>query len=89
MKTVEVTRRWSAESVRKACIRHELYTAGTCEDYDRMLGWATRLTPSLENILAIAEDIMRHSEDQTIEIVMGILENEAVTTSFIVDASHG
>ena len=79
---INVNRRWSAESIRNTCIRHGLYTRGTCEEYDRVLDWVSRINPSLENMVEIAVDIVNHSEDRTIEDVMAILENEAVRTSF-------
>jgi len=89
MKTPNITTRrsWSAGSVRAACIRHDLYTAGDTEDYDHMLSWVERLYPNTDNLYFIAEDIKKHSDEQTITNVMFILEREAVTTTFEIEGS--
>ena len=78
MKTpnIAVNRRWSGMSVRQTCIKHDLYTCGDNEDYEHMLNWVERL---------IAEDIQKHSKDQTITNVMYLLEKDAVTTTFEID----
>lgn len=87
MKTPNITtnRTWSAESVRTTCIRHNFYTAGDCEDYEHMLNWVGRLYPNTENLYLIAQDIQKHSDDQTITNIMFCLEQEAVTTTFEID----
>lgn len=72
----------SASSVRNCCIKHNLYTCGTCRDYDRMLNIADTQDFSLETLYEIAEDICKHSEDQTIENVMFLLRKDAVDTFY-------
>ena len=76
--------RISASSVRNCCIKHSLYTCGTCRDYDRMLNIADTQDFSLETLYEIAEDIYKHSEDQTIENVMFLLRKDAVDTFYTV-----
>ena len=80
MKTpnIAVNRRWSGMSVRQTCIKHD-------EDYEHMLSWVERLYPNTENLYFIAEDIQKHSKDQTITNVMYLLEKDAVTTTFEID----
>ena len=79
---ITTTRRWSAMSVRETCIKHDLYTCGDNEDYEHMLSWVERLYPNTENLYFIAEDIQKHSKDQTITNVMFLLEKDAVSTTF-------
>lgn len=79
---IKELKRWDAESVRAACIKHGLYTAGDCKAYDRMLNQVELLSPNTENIYTIAEDIVEHSDEQTVSNVMFILANEAVTVFY-------
>lgn len=87
MKTPNITinRTWTAGTVQQACINNDLYTAGDNEDYEHMLSWVRRLYPDTENLYFVAEDIVKHSKDQTVTNVMFILEQEAVTTTFEID----
>lgn len=82
---IKELKRWSKMAIRKACIKHGLYTAGDCDEYERMLDLADGLTPDANNIWFVACDIVEHSEDQTVENVMFILANEAVTTHFEIE----
>lgn len=87
MKTPNITvnRLWSGMSVRQTCIKHDLYTCGDNEDYEHMLNWVERLYPNTENLYFIAEDIQKHSKDQTVTNIMYLLEKDAVTTTFEID----
>lgn len=87
MKTPNITvnRQWSRYTVRQTCIKNDLYTCGDNEEYDHMLSWVERLYPNTENLYFIAEDIQKHSKDQTVTNVMFLLEKDAVTTTFEVD----
>lgn len=86
MKTVEnvvVNSIWSGESVRSMCIRHNLYTHGNNTDYNRMLDLVDYSEPTLEMIIVIANDILKHSEDnQTLENIMYLLSNESIETFY-------
>lgn len=82
---IEEIKRWSADSVRKVCIENNLYTAGDNEEYGHMLDWVGRLYPNTENIYFIADDIYRHSENQTISNIMFVLANYAVITCYEID----
>ena len=84
MKTPNITanRRWTRHTVRQTCIKHDLYTCGDNEDYEHMLSWVERLYPNTENLYFIAEDIQKHSKDQTVTNVMFLLERDAVMTTF-------
>ena len=83
--TIKTKRFWSMSSVREACIANDLYTYGDCEEYEAMLNKVKELAPTFENIYTVAKDIAAHSECQTVENVMYILENKAVTTTFEVN----
>ena len=87
MKTpnIAVNRRWSGMSVRQTCIKHDLYTCGDNENYEHMLNWVERLYTNTENLYFIAEDIQKHSKDQTVTNVMFLLERDAVMTTFEID----
>lgn len=82
---IKTNRSWTRHTVRQTCIKHELYTCGDNEDYEHMLNWVSRLYPNTENMYFIAEDIQKHSKDQTITNVMFLLEKDAVMTTFEID----
>lgn len=80
------TRTMSACDLRALCIRHDWYTRGTCEEYERLFdrlhdsdGCPVNLTT--EKLAEIAADIMEHSEitDYTITSVMYELNRTAHT----------
>ncbi len=87
MKTPEIKefKHWSEDAVRLACIKNGLYTCGSSEDYEHMLSWVRRLYPDTENLYFIAQDIVKHSDGETISNVMFILANQTVTTTFQVE----
>ncbi len=82
---IEINRTWNIDSVRNTCIKNSLYTQGTSEEYEHMLSWVKRLYPNTENLYFIANDIMNHSEEQTITNIMFLLEREAVTTTYEIE----
>ena len=84
---ITVNRQWSARKVRQVCIDNDLYTCGTNQDYDHMLDWVRRLYPNTDNLYFIAEDIQKHSREQTITNIMFLLANHAVTTTFEIAAT--
>lgn len=88
MKTPNITinRHWSPMRVRETCIKHDLYTCGDNEEYQHMLQCVGSLPyPNIEDLYRIAEDIQKHSKDQTITNVMFLLERDAVITTFEID----
>lgn len=54
---IKAIRRWSDDSVQAACIKNDLYTRGTCDQYDKMLKSADVLQPTVENLYRLAKDI--------------------------------
>lgn len=78
-------KKWSADDVRAVCVNNDLYTCGTGEDYNHMLSWVERLYPDTENIHFIAEDICKHSKEQTVSNIMFLLANKAVTTFYEIE----
>lgn len=85
MKIIE-TRHWNAMDVRLMCIREVLYTKGTDKEYDAMLeSVEDELFPTLEDIYRVAEDINRHSEDQTVTNIMYMLANSVIKSCFDIE----
>lgn len=83
---IDVNRSWDYDSVREACIRHQLYTCGTNAAYSELLYFADENKPTVENIYKAAVDIFAHSsEGWDLDSIMGILENEAVHTFFSIE----
>lgn len=79
------TRKWSPESVMETCQRNNLYTCGDNWEYRRMLSGVFYSNPTYVNLYKTACDIQKHSENQSIENVMFILEREAVITTFEIE----
>lgn len=75
----------SSSSVRECCIKHDLYTSGSCREYDKMLNMADENEFSLRLLYDLAKDITEHSEDQTITSVMFLLNKDAVNTFYTVE----
>ena len=84
---IETFRHWTPDDVRAACIRNDLYTRGTNQEYMRMLSFVGVAAggPTKNNMYLVAKDICEHSDDQTISNVMFILERETVITTFEID----
>lgn len=76
---------WIWDDVRRACIKNNLYTAGTNEEYDALAQIVTITKPTTSSIYLVAKDICEHSVGQTVSNIMFILANEAVTTTYKID----
>ena len=85
---ITVTRLWTCDSIRRACIDNNLYTRGTCEEYERMFEMARNNDPTIENLYRVAQDINDHSKGQTVTNIMYILENEAIYKCFMIDGNE-
>lgn len=81
MKIIE-TRHWNLHDLRSACISNNFYTCGTNEEYERLLLGLEELKPTLENMQKVAEDILEHSEGQTLLNIMWVLGNQVIRTSY-------
>lgn len=77
-------RTWDTEAIRTLCINNKLYTSGTNEDYEKMLNFVATAEegPTYNNIYAVANDIVNHSDGQTIENVMFLIETKVIKTFF-------
>lgn len=81
--TVITTERcWDYDSVRTCCIRNNLYTCGTCKQYEVILQFVEENGPTTENVYTVALDIWAHSDDQTVTNIMHHLERDAIRTYF-------
>lgn len=78
-------RTWSVVDVRAMCIRENLYTEGSNEQYDAMFRMVNALTPTVENIYKVAKDINSHSEFQTVENIMCMLANDVVRYGYEIE----
>lgn len=76
------TRCWDVDDVRSCCIKNELYTWGSNEDFERMLTMVFHSFPDNESLYIVAKDIAEHSDDQTVSNVMYLLAKDAVRTTF-------
>ena len=87
---IEVERYWNAARVRIMCIKHERYTCGDNEAYEKMLLYVDNHKPNKESIFRVAEDIVKHSdlsdygcdEDENIAAIMFDISRECVTEHF-------
>ena len=70
----DITMTWSVESVRNACIFYDLYTAGDCEEYDRMLSYVgDHEFPTFDDIERVCKDIAEHSDERVVESAESVL----------------
>lgn len=61
-------RRIGAEDLRTLCILHDWYSRGTCKEYDKLFQKACSIDNlTTEDIADIAEDIIEHSDEETLE----------------------
>lgn len=81
MNIIEI-RSWNMHDLRSACISNNFYTGGTNEEYERLLLSLDELELTLENMQKVAEDILEHSEDQTLLNIMWVLGNQVIRTSY-------
>ena len=78
-------RHWSRDTVRRACINHELFTHGTNPEYEQMLKKVESREPTTKALYDVAHVIQMNSEGFTVAEIMTILEREAVITIFEVE----
>lgn len=81
-----VTRMWDVKQMRCMCLDNSLYADGSTVEYHRMLAFVDATEPTYENIYRIAADINAHSENQTVENIMHLIERHVVITEF--EISH-
>ena len=87
-KKITATMTLDAADVRLMCIRHDLYTWGTVEEYDHllcdMIGYRY-IDPDYQKLYEIAADIVEHSDENKITNIMSLLCNECVKTYFLIE----
>lgn len=61
--------------LRKICIANNLYTYGTCDEYDAMFDFVDNNDMCEENVIKLANDIYEHSDGthQRARILEGLL----------------
>lgn len=87
--TIKERKLWNMHDMRSACIRNNLYTMGSNEEYSEMLMNIEKLYPTLTTIQSIAQNILDHSEDQSLTNIMYIIANEVVKTCFTAYDENG
>lgn len=76
---MKIIRRWTSEDVRNFCIEHGYYTKGNCAQYDAMLDMVrAEKSPSDDTVIAIAEDIVNHSNYEELCEIYGCDYNALV-----------
>lgn len=78
-------RTWSVVDVRAMCIRENLFTCGTNDEYDDMFKLVRDLEPTVDNIYAVAKSINDHSEYNTVENIMYMLANDVVRYGYEIE----
>lgn len=77
--TITKTVRLNAYDIRKICIKHNLCTVATNDEYYQILDMVDKAKDTTdETIYEIAAAIKKVSEGETIEHIMFLLANEAV-----------
>lgn len=86
MDNILITRKLSLERIRGVCVRYNLYTEGTDEEYSDMFGMASAARTDTD-VLKVVQDIWEHSdkdellrEGLTIKSLAWYLFNECVVT---------
>lgn len=72
--------RFNLDNLRNFCIRHSLYTCGTNREYASMFRIAEGLRHNFDEgiFIALARNIVRHSDGQNMNNVMFLLWRECV-----------
>jgi len=75
---------WDPMDVRRLCIQHDWYNAGSCQDYENLLHLVDEMEPTPHNIMRVAQNIANHTraEGAEIETIMFYLANEVVMRFF-------
>lgn len=79
MKRIE---KWHWLAVRNSCVKNDFYTRGSNEEYEAMLGMVMYNKYSDDKLREVAEDILEHSEGQTLENIMYCIYADAVNVFF-------
>lgn len=81
---------WAPQLVQDFCIRNNMYTCGTVEEYERMFNFIRSSEPTTGNLYTVAKNILDHSNDEvnnnfTIGDVMAMLYKQTVTLDYLTD----
>ena len=62
--TLDYKLHWTASKVRTVCVHNDFYTCGDNDEYDKMLTYVSNHeSPDEDDLLVIASDILRHSDE--------------------------
>ena len=70
------------DDLRNLCIRKGWYTKGTSTEYETMLNMSEKENIATEDIVAIAQDIMDHSDDDKMELTSYCFEIAKICNTF-------
>ena len=65
---IKVEKMWNFWDVREMCVNHHWYTRGNNKEYNKMLDFVEKHKPTLNNMIKVAEDIIKHSADSDLQI---------------------
>ena len=95
MKKINERKSWGMYEVRNMCVKHEYYTAGDCEAYEKILNFVEIHKPTTNNIYKVANDIFEHSDidldnygvdkDEMVAAIMFDINNECVKTRYRIE----
>lgn len=83
--TIKENKHWSVTGLRDMCIRHNLYNRGTNEAYNNLLDSLMLREVTIQEMYEVAKNILEHTEDNTIENVMFLLNREAINTFYEIE----
>lgn len=83
--TIKENKYWSVTGLRDMCIRHNLYNSGDNEAYNNLLNGLKLREVTIQEMYAVAKDIVEHTEDNNIENVMFLLNREAINTFYEIE----
>lgn len=76
------TRKLYYDDLRQLCIKNNWYTQGNCKDYENMLNMSEKDNITTNDIVAIATDIMNHSNDNERELTSYCFEIAKICNTF-------
>lgn len=77
---IKEDKKWDKIRLRSACIRHNLFTCGTNEEYHEALEYVETNVPNLENVYTLSQYLCDHSYKKDLASIMYIIINEVIKT---------
>lgn len=82
---IKEKRMWDYLEVMEMCVAEKLYTCGNDQEYTKMLRFVSHAEPTNENMVWVADDILKHSDtERNIEEMMFLLNKRCVNTFYTI-----